>query len=484
MAVRHYKATLTVEGLVHIGDGEKYGKKDYFAKDGKIAILDAAQFIQHLDPAQLEDYCEFLKEASRSGFQDYLDEHPELKKAATSSVAYMIDSPLARARRGSYQYFDVSRFVKDAYGCPYVPGSSVKGMLRTALFTSIILNINALNNEGVCRRLYERALASEGDPGEAGKVLSQRMFQRNSAGKFESGIVNDIMRYVSVSDSQPLSTKDLVFAKKYDKFSKVDDGRHKKQMGRISDGSYYEGNELNIYRECLKPGTRIEVTIDVDERVDERLRIVKLDLDGLAAVFAKSFELYERSFLQHFEQEAGNGGAGSIAADDGRCRYIAQEGPLAGMRCRNAAVDGTGYCGKHQDKIPAQDDSTGGAGKATCYLGGGVDFDSKTVLNALYDGDDQVRVRKTADILYGQFTTWVDPANHNILRSNIRSKGFEPKIGRAKYKNNGRLDKAKEDHRHWMDPDFGVSPHTMKYGIMGKEKHPMGKCSIELSELH
>ncbi|NHM16476.1 type III-A CRISPR-associated RAMP protein Csm5 [Eggerthellaceae bacterium zg-887] len=478
MAVRHYKATLTVEGLVHIGDGEKYGKKDYFAKDGKIAILDAARFIQRLDPAQLEEYCEFLREDSRFGLQDYLDTHRELEKAAKSSVAYTIDSSLARARRGSYQYFDVYRFMKDAYGCPYVPGSSVKGMLRTALFTFVILN-----SKGICRRLYEEKLSSVGDPGKAGEMLSQQVFQRNSDGKFDSGIVNDIMRYVSVSDSAPLTTEDLVFAKKYDKFSIRDDGRHKKQMGRISDGSYYEGNELNIYRECLKPGTRIEVLIDIDERMEERLRIVKLDLDGLAEIFAKSFELYERSFLQHFEPEAGNVGAGSSAADDGRCRYVAQEGPFPGMRCRNASIGGTGYCITHQDKIPAQNDPSSGADKATCYLGGGVDFDSKTILNALYDGDDQTRVREIANILYGQFTTWVDPANHTILRSSIRSKGFEPKIGQAKYKRNGRLSKAKEDHRHWMDPDFGVSPHTMKYGIVGKEKHPMGKCSIVFTEL-
>ena len=42
MPSKRYRLTLTVEGLVHIGDGGKYGKKDYFlTKQKTIAILNA-----------------------------------------------------------------------------------------------------------------------------------------------------------------------------------------------------------------------------------------------------------------------------------------------------------------------------------------------------------------------------------------------------------------------------------------------------------
>ena len=49
-------------------------------------------------------------------------------------------------------------------------------------------------------------------------------------------------------------------------------------------------------------------------------------------------------------------------------------------------------------------------------------------------------------------------------------------------KPDGRIKKAKNDHRHWLDEEIGVSPHTMKWGIVGRDRYPMGKCSILIRE--
>ena len=253
MSSKKYKLTLTAEGPVHIGDGGKYGKKDYFlTKQGTIAILDVLNFVGELDPDQLNDYCKFLKNDSRTGLQEYLDRKKGLDAVAQREQLYTLNAKLARARRGSYQYLDIWRFVKDAYGCPYVPGSSIKGMLRTAILTSLIARD---------RQVYER-LYNEGDVlknlKRADMGIQQKAFWIEQPNKDKNSAVNDILKYLSVSDSEPLSTDDLVLVKKYDKFSKDDYGRHKKRLGNISDEeTYYQGNELPIYRECLRPGTMI-----------------------------------------------------------------------------------------------------------------------------------------------------------------------------------------------------------------------------------
>ena len=92
MSSKKYKLTLTAEGPVHIGDGGKYGKKDYFlTKQGTIAILDVPNFVGELDPDQLNDYCKFLKNDSRMGLQEYLDREKGLDAVAQ-------EAPLCQGR--------------------------------------------------------------------------------------------------------------------------------------------------------------------------------------------------------------------------------------------------------------------------------------------------------------------------------------------------------------------------------------------------
>lgn len=189
----------------------------------------------------------------------------------------------------------------------------------------------------------------------------------------------------------------------------------------------------------------------------------------------RSFDFYSERFLSHFDNAAGEE-PGRIPSD-GRCQYIIASGPLAGMRCRNAAVDGTGFCNKHQDRECQNILSAG----TFCYLGGGVDFMSKTITNALFDKEEDA-VRTISHVLYSQFKTEIDRSVHRALWDSVQYAGFAPKSFVARTKPDGRIKKAKNDHRHWLDEEIGVSPHTMKWGIVGRDRYPMGKCSILIRE--
>lgn len=468
MSVRRYKLDLTVSGLVHIGNGSAYGKKDYFRSGRKIAILDVREFAAGLSEGQMACYVSFLERDAN--LQDFLETDATLMALAEKSVAYKIDSPLATARRGSVQYHDVFEFVKDAYGNPYVPGSSVKGMLRTALLSYLLLE-----NPDDYKPFFDRDVVRNSRRGNPDRGIVRKALWRERPDELDPSIVNDIMRYVSVSDSEPLSTGDLVFAKKYDKFSVDDDASHKLNMGNISDDAYYEGNELSIYRECLRPNTRFSVSLDIDDRIDAFLSPLVLDAEGLQKVFKKSYDFYSEVFLSHFD--LGEEGSSEDGGVDETCRYVMTAGPLAGMRCRNRAVGGTGYCNTHKDKAS----EAGPAGSSTCYLGGGVDFISKTVVSALFDKRSE-RLSEIARILYSQFPTRIDSRFKAELADAVRREGFEPMPMKASYKRNGQLEKAKDDHRHWLDEELGVSPHTLKLGILGDKKYPMGKCTLEIKE--
>lgn len=465
MAVRHYKLVLTTVGPIHIGSGETYEKKDYLSLDAAtVGVLDVSAFVSQLGTDELADYCRFLETDSSVSLSDYLGRHKKLWPLARKCIAYRIKTPLAKAPRGTIQRLRVSLCVKDQQFRPFVPGSSVKGMLRTALLSYLIQHDRdtyaALYDSHTARDKRTRRTACQ--------RIEQYAFRRLGPDGSVGGMTDDLMRYISVADSDPLTTDDLVFAKKYDKFARTDSGRHKRAISR--DPSFREGNELNVYRECIRPGTRIELALDIDERIDERLNGLVLDSAGMSDVLDSSFALYKRCFLDAFDLGPDDTSGGGVAVDDGRCQYVNQ----MGLRCRNRSVDGTGYCNMHRDSVaPATQSST-------CYLGGGVDFDSKTVVNALLDGKPN-RVREMAEILYAQFPTRIDSSVYPGLAKEVRDSGFNSRPLRANYQR-GRLTKGKDDHRHWEDLRLGVSPHTAKLGIIGNKKYPMGKCTLEIEE--
>lgn len=332
MAIRRYILEITTVGPVHIGNGMRYGKKDYYANGNKIAVLDTRKFASRLNVQQMGRYCEFLKDTNNKfDLQGFLKNNPDLAKIADGSVAYRIDSPLATARRGSIQYHDVWEFVKDPYGNPYIPGSSIKGMLRTAILLNILLDGKEY------RALLDGALDKRRG---ADKVIMRKTLWKEQPDPCNQGVVNDILKYLSVADSSSLSTDDLVFVKKYDLFSKNDPADHKLNMRNLT---LYEGNELDVYRECLRPGTNISVEIAIDERIDSYLNAPVLDDKGLCEVLQRQFDFYSSRFLSHFEQGQEESSVNDSSGDI-QCRYVIQSGPLAGMRCRNHAVEGTGYC--------------------------------------------------------------------------------------------------------------------------------------------
>lgn len=466
MAIRRYILEITTVGPVHIGNGMRYGKKDYYANGNKIAVLDTRKFASRLNVQQMGRYCEFLKDTNNKfDLQGFLKNNPDLAKIADESVAYRIDSPLATARRGSIQYHDVWEFVKDPYGNPYIPGSSIKGMLRTAILLNILLDGKEY------RALLDGALDKRRG---ADKVIMKKTLWKEQPDPCNQGVVNDILKYLSVADSSSLSTDDLVFVKKYDLFSKNDPADHKLNMRNLT---LYEGNELDVYRECLRPGTNISVEIAIDECIDSYLNAPVLDDKGLCEVLQRQFDFYSSRFLSHFEQGQEESSVNDSSGDI-QCRYVIQSGPLAGMRCRNHAVEGTGYCNKHMNEASAGRS----ANDAICYLGGGVDFMSKTVVSALF-GSEEESVAAISRILFDQFPTRIDRSIYSGLPDRVSRAGFDSKPMKAIYsRKTERLSKGKVDHRHWRDSELGVSPHTMKWGIIGKRRYPMGKCAICIRE--
>lgn len=246
--LKSYRIHLKVVGPVFIGSGKELSKKEYlFYKNNQIAVIDIAKL-----------YLELKKINKLDSFEAFmLDEHEHLgiwirKNHIDNSIVdrcikYTLDKgDIEETKRRSVML----EFVKDPYGNPYVPGSSLKGMFRTIFLADRLINHS---KDYTVQREQFKEKAFEIKPNKQ-RYLS-RNIQDIEAKTFRTlhrhdtradDAVNDIMAGFIVSDSEPLSVEDLTLAQKVDV--------HVKKGAK----------NLPSVRECLKPGTDIVFTVTID----------------------------------------------------------------------------------------------------------------------------------------------------------------------------------------------------------------------------
>lgn len=273
-----YDAELTIKGPVYIGNGRNIEKKEYVfsQKQNKILVMNQMKLTQLLKAKNLEkDYIDFMLSDSRDDLGTWLkkksveeDEYIKCIRYSMSCDSVDIDT---------HSKLMINEFVKDAYEMPYIPGSSIKGMLRTVLLTNDIMS-----NEDKYRK-YKF-------PIENNKVISKLCLKRNIADiesdfyrtlkrpkTKDSDAVNDIMSGVIISDSEPLSLDDLSICQRIELH--IDGGEKK----------------LNVLRECIKPETKVKFKITIDSTV---CKFSKADIEDAVAEFAN---MYFDVFLQKFK---------------------------------------------------------------------------------------------------------------------------------------------------------------------------------------
>lgn len=217
--MRNYRLTLRTEAPVFVGSGEKIGKKEYLFLPAQrlVCIPDMVKMFSDFERRYLTGaYEEYLLRDGRD-FAVWLREKGVITPGRLPPwIAYSVDSTDAVfENRGKKE---ILTFTKDAYGCPYVPGSSVKGMLRTVLLSVLILddweklrNTAQTVRQADLRMPRTRLLARE-----TGQLEQRFLHTLNRPDVPPANKVNDMMSGLRISDSQPLSVADLILCQKID----------------------------------------------------------------------------------------------------------------------------------------------------------------------------------------------------------------------------------------------------------------------------
>ena len=232
--LQEYTLTLTTKAPVFVGSGFVYGKMDYIfdAARQTVSFINQTQFFQLLIDRDLIDKYEsfILNKRPTDTIQYFLKNICKLDaKTINSLIVNRVSA--ADALDENHSLKEIQAFIRRADGRAYIPGSSLKGCLRTVLLTNMLL------------RDSNRA-----EPINMKQLESKYLHTLQITNK-QSDMVNSIMRGISISDSEPIDEKNMILASKIDS---------------LPDG--FE-NRINVVRQCIAPETKITFRLTLDQNL-------------------------------------------------------------------------------------------------------------------------------------------------------------------------------------------------------------------------
>ena len=223
---RTFRLSLLTLAPIHIGNGEKYTSREFIYEN-----------ISFLNDNRI---------AERS-FGGYSISETGLESDKNPNSAGAIN--------------EVNKFIRDAFGNPYIPGSSLKGAIRTILMNTTPKwnNENAVNDFGRFPKENKNLIPWGPKKGKE---------------------YDDLFNAIRVSDSKPFDNKSLILVQKWDYSAKTN-----------------KANPLPLYRESISPLTKIE--FEITTTTDEAGRLIE-ELGKRAQAFYKDYKAF---FLSEFPDD-------------------------------------------------------------------------------------------------------------------------------------------------------------------------------------
>lgn len=184
---------------VNIGSGEALSQfSDYIYDKGNVYFIDHDALVRELSQRPngqriIDEFVKVVQSQAKGNARDRLKLKGFLEKAGLDYKKYAFKKlPASEEIREQIQLH-----VKSA-GQPYIPGSSLKGAIRTALLAHLI-------SPGEDRKIMEY-IATEKQKSKGFRYIGQNFF-----GKFG----DDVFKYIHVSDTLPFEQENLRVVKFY-----------------------------------------------------------------------------------------------------------------------------------------------------------------------------------------------------------------------------------------------------------------------------
>ncbi|MFA4907404.1 MAG: type III-A CRISPR-associated RAMP protein Csm5 [archaeon] len=271
---------VTVLTPVHIGSGFRKNRGiDYFTENNRTVVVDLDEICDSIanDRNAVNDLANIDENHSIGDFIQKYQLRRQLKNLREFPIAV-----------NSHDYLE---FERNGMGVPYIPGSSLKGALRTVFLRNILDQKPEPE-----RKMILQLIQQERNPKYAANKLLSKIFGPDPN--------HDLMRMVTVIDS-PFKNSDLaltesrVLSQEYRVW-------HWKPVNREQ-----QDRPMRVYCEALRPGTSAEIILSFDMFLMKDVRSAILlrfpnKLPENFQLLANQINQYSKSMLknesEYFEQ--------------------------------------------------------------------------------------------------------------------------------------------------------------------------------------
>ena len=264
--LKKYEVIIKTKGPVYIGSGNNMSKKEYYfdEKSKRIYFFDFGKLFKGIIDKNLEKkYQEYMFNTKASmDLAGFFEKNGVSIKDVKSWSNYSVDANNIYDMK-SFNGKEINTFIKESGNRNYIPGSSLKGAIRTALIV-----------DGIRTNYSGKNPKRNVDEIES-KILNTLARNRNN----ESDAVNDIMSCIRVSDSEVIPNEYMILCQRTDR------------------NVYGEEYNLPIYYECIKPGVTIKTSITIDSSMDKNINVERIK---------KAISIYSNRLYEDFSKNFSN----------------------------------------------------------------------------------------------------------------------------------------------------------------------------------
>lgn len=255
--LKTYKIILTTKAPVFIGSGKDLNKKEYIYEyhKSKVHIPDFAKMFEFINKThRVEKFQDYMLNY-RGDFSRWLKDNNIFPQEYMQWIDYSLFVDEGVFEDGGKN--EIHTCMKDAYGCPYIPGSSLKGAIRTALLANDILKnkgkYSRMSSDVMRAELKGRTKMLRQETDRIEQTAFSTLNRVDEKGKpiKPSNAVNDVMSGIRISDSKPLDKNCLILCRK------------------IDESTTGVQKYMPLLRECIKPDTTVEFDLTIDTTLTE-----------------------------------------------------------------------------------------------------------------------------------------------------------------------------------------------------------------------
>lgn len=298
--IDHAQLLLTVVSPTNIGGPEKLTTKDYMYNydAGEVYLLNNYEWFRflarHNKLAEFEAYMqdEMVRPNGRTMYdwaKNAIGASQLTKDTLGSAIGSIMKSSIYnKGHKNSLN--DITPQIRGANGDVYIPGSSIKGVIDSAIISHMLRNNKVFRSNvqrelrkvlDVYKRKNARSLFKDIFKMVNLAILKHIHVLTNNEGKPFKGILASASRGVSVSDAMPMGAIQTEVLKKED--SCIDeDGTH----------------AISVHRECILPNQKFSFTVTLDTAMTKEIGVTSIDqvLDILQEDFDATHKLLASKF--------------------------------------------------------------------------------------------------------------------------------------------------------------------------------------------